>query len=539
MSEAEEFTMVTSSSHQKVFDDYEEVNSGHAYDLDTSIRAALKRQFPELNLTVAPAKNVPLLQFAAAGNATAELDITTDSIERMRYFYYGSARSGIPDQLAEARTFAKYHIKWGSEDFILYTVFMGTYIGIYNYILKEPGKGETTNSHCAVTDALIYAVGSFFAIHDENFIYVYDGYWTANKALWNEVQKANWKDVILNEEMKKTLTELMEKFFESKDIYKDLGVPWKRGVIFHGPAGNGKTISIKALMHSLSEIKEASIPALYVKSAPRTYDIRSIFTQARYMAPCMLILEDIDTIVTPGSRSYFFNEVDGLENNDGIFMVASTNHLDRLDPGLSSRPSRFDRKYLFPMPSEEERIMYCDYWREKLSNKPSIKFPKQLSPAIAAITQDFSFAYLKEAFVATLIVIAGNRSEERFGGGDDDDNDPLDDYELWREIKKQIKLLRDDMDNTSLLQSSSETGSVPPELTAPVFTPPLQHPQNHRRPPGDLIQPQLMHHSLPAASPHDIPLAPISLPHRGGRPFGKSSRGSGEREGLYVGFLKQ
>ena len=39
------------------------------------------------------------------------------------------------------------------------------------------------------------------------------------------------------------------------------------------------------------------------------------------MSPCMLILEDIDTIVTPGSRSYFFNEVDGLENNDGIFMV--------------------------------------------------------------------------------------------------------------------------------------------------------------------------------------------------------------------------
>lgn len=42
-------------------------------------------------------------------------------------------------------------------------------------------------------------------------------------------------------------------------------------------------------------------------------------------------------------------------------MVASTNHLDQLDPGLSSRPSRFDRKYLFPLPSEAERIMYCDY----------------------------------------------------------------------------------------------------------------------------------------------------------------------------------
>ena len=205
-----------------------------------------------------------------------------------------------------------------------------------------------------------------------------------------------------------------------------------------------------ALMHSLSTLQERSIPALYVKSAPRTWDIRSIFVQARYMAPCMLILEDIDTIVTPSSRSYFFNEVDGLENNDGIFMVASTNHLDQLDPGLSSRPSRFDRKYLFPLPSEEERVLYCDYWREKLKNKPSIKFPEKLCPAIASITQDFSFAYLKEAFVATLLTIAGRRSEEsvRHGSGDDRDDD-LDDYELWREMKKQVKSLRDDMDNRS------------------------------------------------------------------------------------------
>lgn len=276
-----------------------------------------------------------------------------------------------------------------------------------------------------------------------------------------------------------------------------------------------KLILDLALMHSLSEIKGSSIPALYVKSAPRTYDIRSIFTQARYMAPCMLILEDIDTIVTPSSRSYFFNEVDGLENNDGIFMVASTNHLDRLDPGLSSRPSRFDRKYLFPLPSEEERIMYCDYWREKLKNKPTIKFPKQLSPAIAAITQDFSFAYLKEAFVSTLIVIAGNRSEDRFGGGDDDDNDPLDNCELWREIKKQIKLLRDDMDNNSLTLSTPET----------VSTLPLQHPLHYHGPRG---VPRSIPHSLATAPPHNIPLAPFSLPYRCGRP-GESSAGRVDR----------
>ena len=138
-------------------------------------------------------------------------------------------------------------------------------------------------------------------------------------------------------------------------------------------------------------------------------------------------------------------------------MAASTNHLDQLDPGLSSRPSRFDRKYLFPIPSEAERIMYCEYWREKLKSKPdSTKFPKKLSPAIAGITQEFSFAYLQEAFVATLVVIANNRSEKQIRGGEDDEGGDLDDYELWREMKTQVRLLKEDMDTRDVTFHAQE-----------------------------------------------------------------------------------
>lgn len=146
-------------------------------------------------------------------------------------------------------------------------------------------------------------------------------------------------------------------------------------------------------------------------------------------------------------------------------MVASTNHLDKLDPGLSSRPSRFDRKYLFPLPSEEERELYCQYWRKKLkAKKVDVDFPKKICPALALITNGFSFAYIQEAFVATLLAIALRRSETIDdeidivqGGGnksDDDDNDDDDDdkdldrYELWRELKKTVKALRDDMDTS-------------------------------------------------------------------------------------------
>lgn len=144
-------------------------------------------------------------------------------------------------------------------------------------------------------------------------------------------------------------------------------------------------------------------------------------------------------------------------------MVASTNHLDKLDKGLSSRPSRFDRKYLFPLPSEEERTLYCQFWRRRLKErKVEIEFPMKICPAAALITDGFSFAYLQEAFVATLLAIAGRRAEvfdeeedEIAGGGKDGDRD-LDDYELWREMKRTIQALRDDMENKAERSSIQE-----------------------------------------------------------------------------------
>ncbi len=69
-----------------------------------------------------------------------------------------------------------------------------------------------------------------------------------------------------------------------------------------------------------------------------------VFSQARQTAPCCLILEDLDSLINDRNRSYFLNQLDGLEGNDGLLVIGTTNHFDRLDPGLSSRPSRFDRK---------------------------------------------------------------------------------------------------------------------------------------------------------------------------------------------------
>jgi transitional endoplasmic reticulum ATPase len=196
--------------------------------------------------------------------------------------------------------------------------------------------------------------------------------------------------------------------------------------------------------------------------------------------------------VNDSVRSFFLNQVDGLSRNDGILMVGSTNHLDRLDPGISKRPSRFDRKYLFPNPNLEERTLYAEFWRNKLLhgekaedcdggcgcgddgylrlsdlNEP-VEFPEELCKAIAGITKGFSFAYMQEAFVAALLAIATDETgkldeisqgfefltidDSTASTSEDNEDKDLDKYVLWREIKRQIKVLREDIDDSDDLE---------------------------------------------------------------------------------------
>lgn len=83
----------------------------------------------------------------------------------------------------------------------------------------------------------------------------------------------------------------------------------------------------------MKTLMDRSISTLVVKTlAQRSFgpqmSLRQIFTKARQIAPCLLLFEDVDSLVTDQVRSYFFNEVDGLENNDGIFMIGSTNNCE-------------------------------------------------------------------------------------------------------------------------------------------------------------------------------------------------------------------
>lgn len=103
MSDSRPFLLIGPLSDSEVHESYEKIHSASAYDLNISIQAALQRQYPELNLTAASKINFNFLRFVSIGNARAGVDISTDSVSRTRFFYNGSVRSGISDQLTEIK----------------------------------------------------------------------------------------------------------------------------------------------------------------------------------------------------------------------------------------------------------------------------------------------------------------------------------------------------------------------------------------------------------------------------------------------------
>ncbi|KAL8852458.1 MAG: hypothetical protein Q9221_002688 [Calogaya cf. arnoldii] len=283
----------------------------------------------------------------------------------------------------------------------------------------------------------------------DNEIWVYDrGYWRKKRKLWKSVQACRWNEVILHEEMKANLVADIEGFFDRREDYKSFGVPWKRGIILHGLPGNGKTISVKALMRSLSR-HSPEVPTLYVKSIGRGVDqddIRCIFNKARETAPCLLVLEDIDSLVSDNVKSFFLNEVDGLEGNDGVMIIGSTNYLDKLDAGIAKRPSRFDRRYHFALPAQAERSRYCDYSRMRLAETTSVKLPPEISSAISKITEGFSFAYLQEALVIALLdLVQSRRLDVSSAKHAEAPSAHIALNPIFQAIKKQVEILRKEM----------------------------------------------------------------------------------------------
>ncbi|KAF2158619.1 hypothetical protein M409DRAFT_71559 [Zasmidium cellare ATCC 36951] len=406
-----------------VYGRYKAFCSAPRSEMEINVLEFIRSIHPDQHVTSVNRRYADLVTFANAGNAEAHLIRETNEVISSRMYAPPTTRmEGGDGKLGENVAFGLYNYTWKGNELQVYYVCLQTNCGQFqNYFILTPKDQMNGEEHSPIADELIKAAGTWSSQPHEE-IYVFDGgNWQKNHKLWQSVQGSSWDDVILDPAMKDTLIKDVEGFFDSRQIYEEYSVPWKRGIILHGTPGCGKTISIKALMNSL---QTRNVASMYVKSFEaqegQQNSILTIFRLARNMAPCMLIFEDLDSLVTDKVRSYFLNEVDGLENNDGILMIGSTNHLERLDPGIAKRPSRFDRKYHYKLPGERERILYCEYWRKKLQKNSNVEFHEDISKVIAQLTEGFSFAYLKELFVQTLLALVGGRADV-----EDDDDDAV------------------------------------------------------------------------------------------------------------------
>ena len=171
---------------------------------------------------------------------------------------------------------------------------------------------------------------------------------------WIKRPKWAWDDLILPGAMAAEIRRNAESFVGAKAHYKAMKLPYRRGFLFAGPPGVGKTFAAKVLYSRL----KATAFALDLKADIGDSDLKDAFKRAADASPSILLLEDLDRLVDSKeiSMSFLLNLLDGLEPRQGILVVATTNAPEKLDQALLHRPSRFDRVWHFPLPGFPERL---------------------------------------------------------------------------------------------------------------------------------------------------------------------------------------
>lgn len=172
-----------------------------------------------------------------------------------------------------------------------------------------------------------------------------------------------FKDVAGQEEAKENLQEIVD-FLNNPAKYKEIGAKMPKGALLVGPPGTGKTLLAKAVAG------EAGVPFFSISGSEfvemfvgrGAAKVRDLFKQAREKAPCIVFIDEIDTIGKKrdgagmngnDEREQTLNqllaEMDGFDGSKGVVLLAATNRPDLLDPALT-RPGRFDRRIPVELP---------------------------------------------------------------------------------------------------------------------------------------------------------------------------------------------
>ena len=212
-----------------------------------------------------------------------------------------------------------------------------------------------------------------------------------------ERRKLGWQDVAGLDGIKEALREAIELPLERPGLFKEYGIRPPRGVMLFGPPGCGKTFLAKVVASSARAhfLQVRGPELLETRVGGSESQLRNLFSRARENAPCVLFFDEIDAIAAArGSRdasgtqilTQLLVEMDGVDELQGVVVVAATNRPDALDPALL-RPGRFDRVLYVPPPDQAARLALFELG---LAGKPLA--PDLDLEGLAAATNGYSGA---------------------------------------------------------------------------------------------------------------------------------------------------
>ena len=211
-----------------------------------------------------------------------------------------------------------------------------------------------------------------------------------------------FKDVQGEDEAKQALEEIVS-YLHNNDKYAQIGAKLPKGALLVGPPGTGKTLLAKAVAG------EAKVPFFSISGSEfvemfvgmGASKVRDLFKQASEKAPCIVFIDEIDTIgkkrdgngmggndEREQTLNQLLTEMDGFDSNKGVVILAATNRPEILDPALL-RPGRFDRRIPVNLPDLQGRIAILKVHSKDVKMEGDINFN-----AIAKATSGASGAEL-------------------------------------------------------------------------------------------------------------------------------------------------
>ena len=200
-----------------------------------------------------------------------------------------------------------------------------------------------------------------------------------------EVPDLKWDDIGGLEDVKEELREAIEWPLKYQELFTQMDAKPPKGLLLYGPPGTGKTLLARAVANeseaNFISIKGPELLSKWVGESEKA--VREVFRRARQAAPCVVFLDEVDSIapvrgsgigdnqVTERIVSQFLTELDGLVELRNVVIIAATNRPDIVDPALL-RPGRFDRLLYVPPPGLEARKQIFKIHTRKTPMMPEV-----------------------------------------------------------------------------------------------------------------------------------------------------------------------